>query len=380
MPINTRSGVLLLLLSVFMLAGLQPMSAAAQEANWRLVQRVGNVFISPKGSTLPGTALALGTVITTGQNGRVILSRAGQQIVLQPNSRIELTPDAGSKTSLQQTLGAAIFKVDKRKQPHFEVNTPFLAAIVKGTEFSVTVTADAAEVDVLQGSVETRSVLGSALKLLRKGMKARVTAASPRQIDFLGKSGQWQSISENEGSWRFRDKDSTRSADNGRETLVSIGGSGDGGGTHGGGQGGGSVSGWSSGGGPKSGSAPGLRRTFDQSESADRITVRLSQGGKSQGTGTGSYSSAGFATGPHGASAQESSTGGIAYQQKTFLDRELLSGNGFFKNSRVRLDAEFPWTEFGYGILALVGLLIIVSLLKKRRNRTERQYSSDRYG
>jgi len=372
MPINTRSGVILLLLSVFMLAGLQPMSAAAQEANWRLVQRVGSVFFSPSGDTSPGTALALGTVITTGQNGRVILSRAGQQIVLQPNSRIELTPDAGGKTSLQQTLGTAMFKVDKRKQPHFEVNTPFLAAIVKGTEFSVTVTADAAEVDVLQGSVETRSVLGSALKLLRRGMKARVTAASPRQIDFLGTSGQWQSITENEGSWRLRDDDSTRSADTGRETLISIDGGGTGSGTHGGGPGGGSGSGWSSGGGHHAGFSPGLRRTFDQDASTDLITVRFSQGGDAQGTGISSGSVADLATCLRGATPKDSSTGGNAYRQKTFLEREFLSGTGFFEKNRVRLDAQFPWTEFGYGILALVGLFITVSLMKKRRKRRER--------
>jgi len=44
--------------------------------------------------------------------------------------------------------------VEKRNVKHFEVETPYLAAVVKGTQFSVTVSATGTRVDVRRGQVE----------------------------------------------------------------------------------------------------------------------------------------------------------------------------------------------------------------------------------
>jgi hypothetical protein len=54
------------------------------------------------------------------------------------------------------------FRVDRRNVPHFEVTTPFLAAIVKGTKFEVSVHDDHADVNVSEGKVEVRSAISRA--------------------------------------------------------------------------------------------------------------------------------------------------------------------------------------------------------------------------
>jgi hypothetical protein len=374
-----RSSFLLLLLSALMLAGMQPLRAAAQDASWRVVQRTGIVVVSPNGDTSPGKALAIGSVIATGKNGRVILSRPGQQIVLQPNSRIELTPDAGGKTSLNQTVGAATFEVDRRKQPHFEVTTPFLAAVVKGTTFSINVLEGAAEINVLEGQVATRSIIGSAVKMLSQGMKARVTSTSPWQIDFLDKTGTWKSTSENEGSWNFRDDERGRNADSARETHVTLGGNGHDGGTRGGGPGGGSIDGgaWTSSSASQSSSAYPLRRAFEHDDPTDLISVRLAQ--NANWSLTRSVSN-GFPTigGSLGATAgvRDTSNTGNVQHQSTFLDREFRSGRTFFDRARGSLDADMPWSEIGYGILGLFGLFFTMSLLRGRGARSRKRHSS----
>lgn len=379
MTFRPRSSFLLLLLSALMLAGMQPLRAAAQDASWRVVQRTGIVVVSPNGDTSPGTALAIGSVIATGKNGRVILSRPGQQIVLQPNSRIELTPDAGGKTSLKQTVGAATFEVDRRKQPHFEVTTPFLAAIVKGTTFSITVLEDATEIEVLKGQVETSSILGSAVKMLSRGMKARVTSTSPWQIDFLNKTGTWKSTSENEGSWNFRDDEPRRNADSGSENHVTLGGNGHDGGTRGGGPGGGSVNGgaWTSSGASQSASAHPLRRAFDHNDPTDLITVRLAPNMNWTPTGSMSKGFPAFGRSQGGtAGARDTSSTGNVQHQSTFLDHEFRSGRSFLDRSRVRLEAEMPWTEIAYGTLGLIGLFFIISLLRGRDATASKRRSS----
>jgi hypothetical protein len=58
------------------------------------------------------------------------------------------------ETSVIQTEGSVLYKVDSRTDPHFEVVTPYLVAGVKGTSFLVTVNDRYASVTVRHGLVE----------------------------------------------------------------------------------------------------------------------------------------------------------------------------------------------------------------------------------
>ena len=73
-----------------------------------------------------------------------MLVRGEQYAVLAPNSRIQIadpTPSQGLMQIVEQ-IGNVVFSIKKGGVPHFGVTTPHLAAVVKGTTFSVTVDAE----------------------------------------------------------------------------------------------------------------------------------------------------------------------------------------------------------------------------------------------
>jgi hypothetical protein len=84
------------------------------------------------------------------------LARNASVLILDPDSRVDLpeTRHVGMETSIVQTQGSVLYKVDKRSSPHFEVVTPYLIAGVKGTAFLVTVNDRYASVTVQSGRVE----------------------------------------------------------------------------------------------------------------------------------------------------------------------------------------------------------------------------------
>src|SRR5262249_57648421 len=66
--------------------------------------------------------------------------------------------------------GSILLHVEKRNVRNFEVETPYLVAAVKGTEFRVTLN----NVDVLQGSVEVADAKSGQHALVFPGQSAKV--------------------------------------------------------------------------------------------------------------------------------------------------------------------------------------------------------------
>jgi FecR protein len=97
-----------------------------------------------------------GDTIRTGRNGRVLLVRGEETILVAPNSVIGLPRRrrTGLATTILQQAGSILLEVEKQNVKHFEVETPYLAAVVKGTQFSVTVDRERTSVSVLRGQVE----------------------------------------------------------------------------------------------------------------------------------------------------------------------------------------------------------------------------------
>jgi FecR protein len=60
----------------------------------------------------------------------------------------------GLSTTIMQQAGSILLEVEKRNVKHFAVETPYLAAVVKGTQFNVTVKAASTSVEVHRGQVE----------------------------------------------------------------------------------------------------------------------------------------------------------------------------------------------------------------------------------
>ena len=141
--------------------GFSAIATWASAAEWRLVDITGAVRIASPGAApatgRQGQTLPVGTTVTTAAGGRATLDNGDQHIVVGPNSRMTVQPEQGGFTRIAQDLGAAMFKVDKKQVPHFRVDTPLLAAIVKGTTFTVMVEGTSDTVSVAEGLVEVRA-------------------------------------------------------------------------------------------------------------------------------------------------------------------------------------------------------------------------------
>lgn len=130
----------------FGLAALLLASAPAYGENpgWRVSEVSGSVSVGRSGRTLVasrGGKLQPGDLVNTGPGGRAVLLRGQEYVVLSQNSRIEIAEPRQSNGLMQviEHIGSVLFRIDKKETPHFGVKTPYLAAVVKGTTFTVNV-------------------------------------------------------------------------------------------------------------------------------------------------------------------------------------------------------------------------------------------------
>src|SRR3546814_6588562 len=79
--------------------------------------------------------------LITGPNARAVLVRGEEYAIVAPNTRLEIADPAksGGLWQIVESAGNIVFSIKKKLTPHFGVQTPYLAAVVKGTTFSVTV-------------------------------------------------------------------------------------------------------------------------------------------------------------------------------------------------------------------------------------------------
>ena len=133
---------------------------AADDGVWSVNKSSGEVWITTTGaepaSLKQEDTLKPGDTIRTGRDGRLLLVRGEETILVAPNSVIGLPSEKkdGLSTTILQQAGSVLLEVEKRNVKHFEVETPYLAAVVKGTQFRVSVNADSTTVSVLRGQVE----------------------------------------------------------------------------------------------------------------------------------------------------------------------------------------------------------------------------------
>jgi hypothetical protein len=135
-------------------------ASAADDGVWSVSKSSGEVWLAADGAqqvslSQEGT-LKPGDTVRTGRNGRVLLVRGEETILISPNSVVGLPTEKkeGLSTTIIQQAGSILLEVEKRNVKHFEVETPYLAAVVKGTQFSVTVGAGSTKVGVVRGQVE----------------------------------------------------------------------------------------------------------------------------------------------------------------------------------------------------------------------------------
>jgi len=163
-------------------------SATAQDASWRVSKSSGEVWIDAAGAQAVAlsadTVLNPGASIRTGSNGRVLLMRGAETIMVSPNSVMQIpagTSGNSGMTTILQRSGSVLFDVEKKNVRHFEVSTPYLAAVVKGTQFRVTVDEGGSRVDVLRGQVQVTDY--------KSGQRALVNPSQTAAVALRGNPG-----------------------------------------------------------------------------------------------------------------------------------------------------------------------------------------------
>jgi hypothetical protein len=171
-----NAAVIALALSVLPTCG-----AAAGSAPWVVVESHGDVAQQTADGMLPvaaGATLAEGAPIRTGADGALLIAHGNDRVTVSPNSAFMLPSavDPATGPSILEMLGTLLFKVEHTPGRRFEVDTPYLAAVVKGTVFTVTVGAEQM-VHVAEGAVEVTARASHESVLVKPGQTA--TLSSP---------------------------------------------------------------------------------------------------------------------------------------------------------------------------------------------------------
>ncbi len=171
-------------------------AAAAQAPEWRVTEVSGDVRITQDGqqrAATRGALLSSGSTIATAANGRAVIARGQEYVVVSPASRLRLPEAAEQRGGIVQMLtdwGTALFRIERRATPHFGVQTPYLAAVVKGTVFTVTIGEAGGSVQVTEGVVEVSTIDGGAAELIRPGMIVSVSASDLMQLNIEGETSR----------------------------------------------------------------------------------------------------------------------------------------------------------------------------------------------
>lgn len=189
--LKTRAAaVLLTLLLIPLSAGL----TKAFAAEWVITRISGTVYLVAPGiqahRARKGMALHKGHTIATRKGARAVLQRGNDSIAVGPNTEFALSQyrSNDSQTTLLQRKGTIDVDVETRGRPFFRVETPYLAAVVKGTRFSVTVTGNESQVSVQRGVVGVQDLASGQQSDLRAGQSVQSAPGKFNGLKSVGKS------------------------------------------------------------------------------------------------------------------------------------------------------------------------------------------------
>ncbi|WP_297843315.1 FecR family protein [uncultured Roseibium sp.] len=137
-----------------------------------------------------GMALHKGHTIATRKGARAVLQRGNDSITVGPNTEFALSQyrSNDSQTTLLQRKGTIDVDVETRGRPFFRVETPYLAAVVKGTRFSVTVTGNESQVSVQRGVVGVQDLASGQQSDLRAGQSVQSAPGKFNGLKSVGKT------------------------------------------------------------------------------------------------------------------------------------------------------------------------------------------------
>ncbi|MBL6954000.1 MAG: FecR domain-containing protein [Alphaproteobacteria bacterium] len=139
-----------------------------------------------------GDRLATGDRLITGPGGQAVLVRRKDKISMSPNSDLKVGDNKGDSlfTNIVQTLGTLLFQVEKNPRQRFQVGTPYLAATVKGTTFTVSVRPEGAAVHVTDGAVQVAARGSQRAVIVRPGQTGSVSSKPGAEVEIRKREGK----------------------------------------------------------------------------------------------------------------------------------------------------------------------------------------------
>jgi hypothetical protein len=173
------------------------LTGPALAADWVVLRLRGDVEIKIDDVWVAlkrGDIVANEQLIRTLADGHAELQRNKEVVTLGNNTTIQIHQDAETGfTTVLQEFGRVEVDAEAKRVKHFEVQTPYLAAVVKGTHFIVTSDSEGASVAVDRGAVAVQSVASERSTTISVGQMATVKRKSDLEVSGLG---PWPAIRE----------------------------------------------------------------------------------------------------------------------------------------------------------------------------------------
>ncbi|MEM9574115.1 MAG: FecR family protein, partial [Pseudomonadota bacterium] len=132
--------------------------SSAIAGDWTVSRVSGPAKFTMDGSqwwdVAPGLNLPNAAWVNTGRRGKVQLRRGKDTIYIGSNTLVAAYKKSAQRTQLKQDFGTVTIDVQKRNYDHMGVETPYMAAVVKGTKFTVSASSRKTDLSVERGSVE----------------------------------------------------------------------------------------------------------------------------------------------------------------------------------------------------------------------------------
>ncbi|HEV7276525.1 MAG TPA: FecR domain-containing protein [Devosiaceae bacterium] len=126
--------------------------------------------------------------IRTLRSGRVTFQRGAESIDLGPDTQVQIIDRTGyaKYTTVKQYFGRVEVEAEVREVTHFAVQTPFLAAVVKGTRFVVISGDRGAKVQVERGAVAVEDSDDHSSVVVTAGQEVSATPEAVMQVSGRG--------------------------------------------------------------------------------------------------------------------------------------------------------------------------------------------------
>lgn len=135
----------------------------------------GTVSATMAGMTVPlsgGAILQLPATVRTGADGAVELRQGNSTFAAAGNTELEIPQSAaedGLVERIVQIRGNAFYSIGKRTGTRLRVETPYLVAVIKGTQFNVAAQEDSTTIALFEGHLEVRATDDSDVVNLEAG-------------------------------------------------------------------------------------------------------------------------------------------------------------------------------------------------------------------